>query len=109
MLTIFEPCKVDTLKFRNSMVPFLAPIISIHRSSVDGVVEWNGEVVKYCENTSDCKDFFNSSSGFCNFDYITTGLCENCIDFTYGPCSEAGFHCERGLEECLIVCEGMLR
>ena len=109
MLTIFKPCKVDTLNFVILWYLFLTSIISIYRSSIDGVFEWRGETIKHCENTSDCKDFFNSSSGFCNFDYITTGLCENCVDFLYGPCSEAGFHCERGLKECQSVCEGMLR
>ena len=91
------------------MVPFSTPTISIHRSSIDGVLKWQGETIKHCENTSDCKDFFKSSSGFCNFDFITTGFCENCIDFPNGTCSEAGFHCEQGLEECLSVCQGMDR
>ena len=90
-------------------MPFLTSIISNYRSSIDGVFKWRGETIKYCENTSDCKDFFNLSSGFCNFDFITTGFCENCIDFPHGSCSEAGFHCEQGLEECLFVCEGIDR
>ena len=105
VLTIFQK-----IIFTHSS-SFKVPILCVYRSSADGIFEWNGETIKFCESTSDCQKFINSSFGFCNFDHVTTGFCEDCIDLDLSSwtCGEQGFHCDRGLEECQSVCEGMLR
>ena len=65
----------------------------------------NGQNGKYCRNSTECKEFLNTESGFCNFDHNITGFCESCEDI-FESCVGQGFLCERGFRECSSTCEG---
>ena len=65
----------------------------------------NGQNGKYCRNSTECKEFLNTESGFCNFDHNITGFCESCDDI-FESCVGQGFLCERGFRECSSTCEG---
>ena len=65
----------------------------------------NGQNGKYCRNSTECKEFLNTESGFCNFDHNITGFCESCDDI-FESCVGQGFLCERGFRECSLTCEG---
>ena len=74
--------------------------------SENGVYELaNGQNGKYCRNSTECKEFLNTESGFCNFDHNITGFCESCDDI-FESCVGQGFLCERGFRECSLTCEG---
>ena len=45
-------------------------------------------------------------SGFCNFDYGTSGFCESCASIGSGECENSGFNNDRGKTECQRICEG---
>ena len=64
-----------------------------------------GQNGKYCRNSTECKEFLNTESGFCNFDHNITGFCESCDDI-FESCVGQGFLCERGFRECSSTCEG---
>ena len=74
--------------------------------SENGVYELaTGQNGKYCRNSTECKEFLNTESGFCNFDHNITGFCESCDDI-FESCVGQGFLCERGFRECSSTCEG---
>ena len=74
--------------------------------SENGVYELaTGQNGKYCRNSTECKEFLNTESGFCNFDHNITGFCESCDDI-FESCVGQGFLCERGFRECSLTCEG---
>ena len=62
--------------------------------------------VRYCTNSSQCKQFLRTEFGFCNFDHNISGFCERC-DTILESCSGQGFLCESGLKECFLNCEGI--
>ena len=54
----------------------------------------------HCSASSDC-----NPGWMCNFDYGSSGFCENCEHFpTESDCYQTGFITKRGTKECLDTC-----
>ena len=65
-----------------------------------------------CLDSDDCAvwnavDGEYQNAGFCNFDYMQYGFCENCSEIvdSDGKCKDSGFITQKGEDECIAKCE----